>query len=105
MIFLDDSSLRQEAMDIASSIVNCMMQCPGHAQIQVPACGILWRLTVGHGARDEAVQRVAMAGAIGPICQAMRDLPCNMYLQQLAIGALRNIAFGNDHNKTLIVKA
>merc|ERR1719326_1537157 len=90
---------------MASLIVSCMRQCTGaHAQVQVPACGILWRLTVGHSARDDAVQRVAMAGAIGPICQAMRDLPCNMDLQQLAIGALRNIAFGYDYNKMLVVK-
>jgi len=104
MIFLDDSSLRQQAIHMASSVVHCMIKFPGHAQIQVPACGIIWRLTVGHSARDEAVQNVAEIGAIGPICQAMRDLACNMDLQQLAIGALRNIAFGNDANKTLVVK-
>jgi len=105
MIFLDDSSLRQQAMHMAPSIVKCMVNNPGHAQVQVPVCGILWRLTVGHLARDEAVQKVSMAGAIIPLCQAMRDLPCNMDLQQLAIGALRNIAFGNDANKTRVVKA
>jgi hypothetical protein len=105
MIFLDDSSLRHQAMHMASSIVNCMIKQTGHVAIQVPACGILWRLTVGHPARDEAVQQVSIIGAIGPICQAMRDLPCNMDLQQLAIGALRNIAFGNDTNKTSIVRA
>jgi len=105
MIFLDDSSLRHQAMHMSSTIASCMVKCQGHAQIQVPACGILWRLTVGHPARDEAVEKVAFAGAINPICQAMRDLPCSMDLQQLAIGALRNIAFGNDANKTLIVRA
>merc|ERR1719440_2226703 len=91
MIFLDDSSLRHQALHLSSLIVNCMTSFPGHEQIQVPACGILWRLTVGHMARDEAVERVAMAGAINPICQAMRDLPCNMDLQQLAIGALTSL--------------
>merc|ERR1719353_149304 len=35
----------------------------------------------------------------------MRDLPCQLDLQQLAISALRNIAFGSDANKTLIARA
>jgi hypothetical protein len=105
MIFLDDSGMRHLAMHVVPSVVNCMKVFPGHPQIQVPACGIIWRLTVGHQARDEAVQKVAMAGGVGPICQSMKDLPCARDLQQVAIGALRNIAFGNDANKTLIVRA
>jgi hypothetical protein len=105
MIFLDDSNLRHRAIQMAPAVVKCMGKFPGHAQVQVPACGILWRLTVGHSARDEAVHQCTQIGAIGPICQAMRDLPCNLDLQQLAIGALRNIAFGNDQNKTVVVKA
>jgi len=104
MILLDDAGLRHQAVHSVGVIKECMVKCGGLAQVQVPACGILWRLTVGHQARDEAVHAVAQVGAIGPICQAMRDLPCNMDLQQLAIGALRNIAYGNDSNKTLILK-
>jgi hypothetical protein len=105
MIFLDDASLRHQAVHSIGVVVKGMMKCQGYAQVQVPACGILWRLTVGHQDRDEAVQAVAQVGAIGPICQAMRDLPCNVDLQQLAIGALRNVAYGNDSNKTLILKS
>jgi len=105
MIFLDDASLRSQAVHSVGAIVKCMFKCQGYAQVQVPACGILWRLTVGHQARDEAVQAVAQVGAIGPICQAMRDLPTNMDLQQLAIGALRNVSYSNDSNKTVIMKS
>jgi hypothetical protein len=104
MIFLDDTGMRHLAMNVIASVVNCMKLFPGHPQIQVPACGIIWRLTVGHQARDEAVQKVAMAGGVGPICQSMKDLPTARDLQQVAIGALRNLAFGNDANKTLIVR-
>jgi hypothetical protein len=105
MIFLDDSGMRHLAMHVVQFVVSCMCMFPGCPQIQVPACGIIWRLTVGHQARDEAVQKVAMAGGIAPICQAMKDLPCQRDLQQVAIGALRNVAFGNDANKTLVVRA
>jgi len=105
MIFLDDASIRRQATDIVSSVVQCMNHFQGHEQIQVPACGILWRITVGHMARDNTVQLVASSGGIIALCQSMRDLPCHMDLQQLAIGAIRNIAFGSDANKTLVVKA
>lgn len=105
MIFLNDSSVRRHGLDMVASVVNCMNKYQGHALIQVRACGILWRLTAGHPAREEAVHKVAVAGGIRPICQAMRDLPCSMELQQLAIGAIRNLAFGNDLNKTLVVRA
>lgn len=114
MIFLDDASLREQAIawrsardpqvSLITLVASCMATCPGYAQLQVPCCGILWRLTVGHAFRDDAVRMVAQAGSITQICKAMQDLPCNMDLQQLAVGALRNLAFGNDANKTLVLK-
>mmetsp|Transcript_15285 Transcript_15285/g.27240 ORF Transcript_15285/g.27240 Transcript_15285/m.27240 type:complete len:679 (-) Transcript_15285:36-2072(-) len=105
MIFLDDGSIRHQALDMVPSVVSCMTKFQGAPQVQVPACGVLWRLTTGHNARDAAVQQVASSGGILALCQAMRDLPTQLDLQQLAIGALRNLSFGNDDNKTRAVKA
>lgn len=106
MIFLDDGSIRHQAVDLElmPAVVSCMVKYQGHAQVQVPACGIIWRLTTGHGARENAAQQVASTGGVGALCQAMRDLPCQLDLQQLAIGAVRNLCFGNDENKTRALK-
>eukprot|EP00933_Yihiella_yeosuensis_P044966 TRINITY_DN4025_c2_g1_i1.p1 TRINITY_DN4025_c2_g1~~TRINITY_DN4025_c2_g1_i1.p1 ORF type:complete len:765 (+),score=215.56 TRINITY_DN4025_c2_g1_i1:43-2337(+) len=103
-IFVEDTSVRQRAISCIEPVIWCMQSFPSFDKIQVPAISILQRLTVGHLAREEAVMKVAAFGGLGPICQAMRDLPCNLELQRLAVGVLRNTTFANDPNKTLAVR-
>ncbi|CAE8586737.1 unnamed protein product [Polarella glacialis] len=104
-VFVQDSNVRHRCLALVDCVIACMQSYQGVDKIQVHSCNILWRLTVGHLARDECVSKIASCGGLGPIVQAMRDLPCNSELQCLAVGAVRNVAFGNDANKTLSVRA
>jgi len=104
-VLLEESSVRSSGVGIVEPVVRTMHRFQGHAKIQVPACGIISRMTVGHQERDEAVSKVAVNGGIGAVCQAMRDLPLHEELHLLAIAAIRNVAFANDANKTAAVRA
>jgi len=104
-ILLDDSAVRPSGTGLVEPVVVAMQLFPSQARVQVPSSNVLFRLTAGHPARGDAVKLAAFHGGIGALCQAMRDLPCDGELQRLAVGALRNIAFGNDAYKTLAVRA
>ena len=50
---------------------------------QVPSCKILLSLTSSgslSNEHEEAIQKLAKSGGIGPLVQAMKDLPCNLPL-------------------------
>eukprot|EP00927_Polykrikos_kofoidii_P042257 TRINITY_DN36122_c0_g1_i1.p1 TRINITY_DN36122_c0_g1~~TRINITY_DN36122_c0_g1_i1.p1 ORF type:complete len:692 (-),score=146.14 TRINITY_DN36122_c0_g1_i1:45-2120(-) len=103
--FLEDKSVRYRALSIVELVVASMMKFHGYAKVQVPACTILWQLSAGHLSRNEAVSKIATSGGVRTLCQAMKDLPCNEEVQRMAVGALRNVAFGNDAYKTVAVRA
>lgn len=115
-IFVEDGSVRYRALNLVEPVVACMQSFPGIEKIQFHCCKFLWSVTVGTDvsqagtmqgamARQESVAKVAESGGLGPICQAMKDLPCNASLQCLAIGTIRNVSYGDDRNKTLAVRA
>lgn len=104
-VFVDDAGVRPMAVGLVEHVIRCMQSFPGNAKMQVPGCGILWRITAGHPSRESAVLSVAQNGGIGTVCLAMRDLPCNLELQRLAVGALKNLTADNNDHKTKGVKA
>jgi hypothetical protein len=105
-ILLSDPSVRHRATNpLISLVVTAMQRFPGLWKVQTPACHIFWLLTAGHLARDEAVYQVARTGGISQLCLAMQSAPCSIELQRNAVGALRNVTFGNDAHKTLGVRA
>eukprot|EP00930_Biecheleria_cincta_P035985 TRINITY_DN2470_c0_g1_i1.p1 TRINITY_DN2470_c0_g1~~TRINITY_DN2470_c0_g1_i1.p1 ORF type:complete len:1135 (-),score=264.18 TRINITY_DN2470_c0_g1_i1:134-3169(-) len=115
-IFVEDGAVRYRALNLVEPVVACMQTFPGVGKIQLHCCKFLWSITVGTDvaqagtmqgamARQEGVAKVADSGALGPICQAMKDVPCDASLQCLAIGTIRNVTYGNDRNKTLAVRA
>eukprot|EP00913_Durusdinium_trenchii_P034815 g32565.t1 len=57
------------------------------------------------GGRQEAITKFAKSGGIGPLVQAMKDLPCHVLVQRLAMGVLRNFLTGGDMNKTSAARA
>jgi hypothetical protein len=103
-IFMDDAGMRHRGVVLVDAIVAAMQMFPAQAKIQSRACGILWRLTTGHLAREEAVAAIADKGGILPLVAALKDLPHILEVQQLAIGALASITQDNDANKTQATK-
>jgi len=104
-IFTEDPTLRSQGLRLLRLVGESMQRHAGTLRVQVPACALMWRLTVGHPKRDEAVAIVARGGGCASICQAMRDDPTHLKLQRAGIGALRNISLGSDANKTLTVRS
>jgi hypothetical protein len=105
-ILLGDASVRHRAVNpLISLVVASMQRFPGSARVQAPACNILWSLTAGHLSRDDAVYQVARTGGISQLCMAMQNNPCRIEMMRAAIGAVRNVTFGNDAYKTLGVRA
>jgi hypothetical protein len=104
-VFLENGSARAYGINLIDPVIACMEMCPGHMKVQVPACGILERLTMGHPSKEEAIHKVASSRGVGPICQAMKDLPHCTELMRPGISALRNIAAVSNINKTLAVKS
>merc|ERR1719436_2305800 len=104
--FLEDEGIRHRGLNLIGPVAVAMQSFPGHVKVQTACCQCLWFLTCGgHLAGDEAVVRVARSGALGPVCQAMKDLPCNGEIQRLAIGVLMNTTRSSNDFKTLGVKA
>ncbi|CAJ1380783.1 unnamed protein product [Effrenium voratum] len=104
--FMEDL-VRYKFMGMVSSVVACMQMFPTE-KIQVPACKILFRLTSNESLsheHEEAIQKLAKCNGIGPVVQAMKDLPCHAPLQRLAIGAVRNFVQAGDMNKTCAARA
>eukprot|EP00441_Pelagodinium_beii_P018060 CAMPEP_0197657502 /NCGR_PEP_ID=MMETSP1338-20131121/44669_1 /TAXON_ID=43686 ORGANISM="Pelagodinium beii, Strain RCC1491" /NCGR_SAMPLE_ID=MMETSP1338 /ASSEMBLY_ACC=CAM_ASM_000754 /LENGTH=874 /DNA_ID=CAMNT_0043233893 /DNA_START=58 /DNA_END=2682 /DNA_ORIENTATION=- len=107
-IFVEDGNVRHKALPLVEPVIACMQMFPGLDKVQAPGCCILWSLTIGGEvgpSRERGVVQVASCGGMGPLCQAMRDLPCHAQLQRMAAGAIRNMCYGNDRNKTLAVRA
>jgi len=101
-IFMEDP-IRYKFLNTVQPVVVCMQMFPGNERIQVPSCQILLSLTSSgslSNENEEAIQKFAKSGGISPLVQAMKDLPCHLHLQRLAMGVLRNFLSGGDMNKT-----
>lgn len=104
-VFLTDTSFRHRVLGLIELVVACMQAFPGYCKVQLLACANLLSLTSDHQAKEEAVAKVAQAGGIGAVLQAMKDLPTNLEIQRLAICVTRNLVRNSNGNKTLAVKA
>lgn len=106
-IFMEDP-VRYKFLNIVQPVVVCMQMFPGNPRIQVPSCQILLSLTSNGSLgneHEEAIQKFAKCCGISPLVQAMKDLPCNLHLQRLAMGVLGNFLSGGDMNKTAAARA
>lgn len=102
-----DEGMRHTALGLIKRAAACMQAFPGHTKLQTAAASVLHVLTcgAGHIALEEAGAKLSKSMAFVPLCQAMRDLPCQGDLQRLCCGVLFNVAkFSNEH-KTSGVKA
>ncbi|CAK8992435.1 unnamed protein product [Durusdinium trenchii] len=106
-VFMEDP-VRYKFLNIVQPVVVCMQMFPGHEKIQMPSCQILLSLTSNDSLsneHEEAITKFAKSGGIGPLVQAMKDLPCHVLVQRLAMGVLRNFLTGGDMNKTSAARA
>jgi len=105
--FMDDM-VRYKFLHVIPTIITCMQALPCHDKIQVPACKILCSMTATSSLgseHEDGIQRLAKCSGIGPVVQAMKDMPCHAHLQRLALTVLKQFTQGNDVNKTLAVRA